>query len=68
MHAKVERAHPVFAVVYQEVLLLAVLQIISFIAVVTSGIDYRKYYVPLALQALAVPFHQWTWLAVTYLR
>ena len=68
MHAKVEMEHPVFAIVYQEVLLLVVLQIVSFAAVLMSGIDYRKYYIPLVLQAIAMHFHQCTWLTVTYLR
>ncbi len=68
MHAKVETGHPIFAIVYQEVLLLVGLQIVSFAAVLTTGIDYRKYYLPLVLQAMAMHFHQCTWVTVTYLR
>ena len=68
MHAKVEIAHPVFAVVFQEIGVSCACVAVSFVAVLTTGIDYDAYYLPLVLQAVAMHFHQWSWLTITWLR
>ncbi len=68
VRAKVELQHPVFAVVFQETVVLSALELANFLAILSSGVDYFNQFQPLVLQCLAVQFHQWSWLAVTYLR
>ncbi len=68
MHAKVEIAHPVFAVIYQEVCVLCACELISFGALLATGIELDAYFSVMFLQGMAMSFHQWTWLVVTYLR
>ncbi len=68
MHAKVELSHPVFAVIFQEVIVLCACECVCFVTVLASGIDYDAYFFPMVLQGMAINFHQWSWLVVTALR
>ena len=68
MHTKVELSHPVFAVIFQEVIVLCACECVCFVMVLASGIDYDAYFFPMLLQGLAINFHQWSWLVVTTLR
>ena len=67
-HARVEVSHPVFAVVFQEILALAALETVAFLNVLVVGVSYEFYVVPLVCIALAMQVHQWSWFAVTCLR
>ena len=70
LRTRVEISHPVFAVIFQETLVLCCCEAASFAAVLIAEIDYSYsgYYLPLFLQGLSVHFHQWSWFAVTCLR
>ncbi len=68
MHAKIDISHPVFAVIYQEILVLLFSELISFVVVLATGIDFNTYYLPLMLQINVIYFHQWSWFIVTALR
>ena len=54
--------------VFQEIVVLSALELANFLVILTSGVDYFDLFQPIVLQLLAVQFHQWSWLAVTYLR
>ena len=68
IHAKIDISHPVFAVIYQEVLVFSACELFSFVAVLASGIDFNVYYPFVAIQINVIYFHQWSWFVVTALR
>ncbi len=70
MRVKIELKHPVFAVIFQEIIVLFVCELVSFLSVLSSGIDYSvgAYYLPLTVQLMGHLFHQWSWFTITCLR
>ncbi len=68
IHAKVDISHPVFAIIYQEILVFLSCELISFVFVLATGIDFNTYYVPVWLQLKVIYFHQWSWFIVSVLR
>ena len=69
-YTKVEICHPVFAILFQECILLCAFEVVTFILLLSTGVDIDNYKTMKATppQIAAVHCHQWSWLFVTCLR
>ncbi len=54
--------------VFHEVFALLLLEVVSFAAVLSAAVDYRRLWAPLFAATVAQMLHQWAWLVVTCLR
>ncbi len=68
IHAKVEIQHPVFAIIFQEVVVLSLSETTSFVALLAAAIDYEHHKFVMLNQMVSQMFHQWSWLVITCLR
>ncbi len=70
-HERAELAHPVFAVIFQEIIIIIFCEV-SALCILTALITYPENNILLVLYSLpaftAMQFHQVTWLTVTCLR
>lgn len=71
IHDVVDVAHPVFAMAFQDVVVLCVYMIFDVLCLMSIFVGYKLdtarvfYHI---FQAAAIQFHQWTWLIITCLR
>ncbi len=67
---KVEINHPVFAVVFQGLVILTLCQLIGYISLLFMMVDFIKLWrlIFLAISLSAMQFHQVTWLCVTSIK
>ncbi len=68
MYSKVQIAHPMFAVLFQELGVLCLLQTCSFLSILFSGIHYRNAKLPIFFHILGLQLHQWSWVTISLLR
>ncbi len=68
IYAKVDIRHPVFALIFQEAVVLSVADTAAFLTILTSAVEYEKLVPSMFIQILAHTFHQWSWLVITCLR
>ncbi len=69
-HDKVEIRHPVFAMVFQEIIVLVVTELVGYVSLLFMMGDYITLWriIFLFVSVASLQFHQITWLFVTCLR
>ena len=67
---RIDTSHPVFAIVWQEVLFQLALSLVSFVSLLPLCNDYLLvwYKLTTVITVVSVSFHQVSWLAITHLR
>ena len=72
VHTRADVSHPVFAVIFQELLFLSVIATFSWVSVLTttnfSLYDDEHHHIILVGHGMVRSYHQWSWLVVSGLR
>ncbi len=70
VYDKVDIKHPVFAIVYQDLVVVLVCESTMFLFLVVTLVEHKELFLMVISSAktLSVQFHQLSWLAVTVLR
>ena len=68
MYSRTVIGHPMFAVLFQEMAMLVVLQTCSFMSLLFSGVQYTNVRIPAMFNMFGIQLHQWTWFTISCLR